>query len=125
MSASARSPKSLWSHGLRHLDAVVLSHADLDHYNALPGLLERFSVGAVYVSPVMFDKENPAMEELRRAIDEHHVAVREIQAGDRLHGGDGCLLEVLHPSDQVVWACGRRTPTASCWPSHIESARFS
>ena len=45
----------LWSRGLTHIDAVVLSHADTDHYNALPDLLERFSVGAVYVSPVMFD----------------------------------------------------------------------
>jgi competence protein ComEC len=27
----------LWSHGITHLDAVVISHADSDHYNALPG----------------------------------------------------------------------------------------
>jgi competence protein ComEC len=26
----------LWSRGLMHLDAVILSHADVDHYNALP-----------------------------------------------------------------------------------------
>ncbi len=26
----------LWSRGLTHIDAVVLSHADSDHYNALP-----------------------------------------------------------------------------------------
>ena len=41
----------LWSRGLTHIDAVVLSHADTDHYNAVPELLERFSVGTVYVSP--------------------------------------------------------------------------
>ncbi len=28
----------LWSRGLTHIDAVVLSHADTDHYNALPQL---------------------------------------------------------------------------------------
>ena len=92
--------ESLWSLGLRHIDAVVLTHPDLDHYNALPGLLDRFSVGAVYVSPIMFDKVNPAMKELRRAIDQHHVAVREVQAGYRFRGGEGCLLEVLHPSGE-------------------------
>jgi competence protein ComEC len=27
----------LWSRGITHLDAAVLSHADADHYNALPG----------------------------------------------------------------------------------------
>ncbi len=45
-----------WSRGITHLDAVVISHADTDHYNAMPELLERFSVGVVYVSPVMFKK---------------------------------------------------------------------
>ena len=32
----------LWSRNITHVDAVVLSHADTDHYNALPELLERF-----------------------------------------------------------------------------------
>jgi competence protein ComEC len=27
----------LWSRGFTHIDAVVLSHADTDHYNAMPG----------------------------------------------------------------------------------------
>ena len=36
------------------IDGLVISHADIDHYNAVPGLLERFRVGSVYVSPVMF-----------------------------------------------------------------------
>ncbi len=51
----------LWSRGITHLDAVVLSHADVDHYNGLPGVLERFSVGAIYVTPQMFEKHNPAI----------------------------------------------------------------
>ena len=87
----------LWSRGITRLDAVVLSHPDVDHYNALPGLLEKFSVGAVCVSPMMFEKADPAVAALRRAIDEHGVPVREVRAGDRLHGGDGCQIEVLYP----------------------------
>ena len=35
----------LWSRGITHVDGVVLSHADIDHYNALPGLIDRFSIG--------------------------------------------------------------------------------
>ena len=45
----------LWSRGLTGIDALVLSHADVDHYNAVPGLIERFRIGRVYVSPLMFD----------------------------------------------------------------------
>jgi competence protein ComEC len=87
----------LWSRGLTHIDAVVLSHADTDHYNALPELLERFSVGAVYVSPVMFDVPNEAIRYLSKSIERAHVPIRVIASGDRLSGGPGCWLEVLHP----------------------------
>jgi competence protein ComEC len=59
----------LWSQGIGHIDAVVLSHADADHYNALPMLLDRFSIGVVYVSPVMFQqKRNQALSALQAAI---------------------------------------------------------
>jgi competence protein ComEC len=87
----------LWSRGLTHIDAVVLSHADTDHYNALPELLERFSVGAVYVSPVMFDTPNAAIRYLSDSIERAKVPLRVIASGDRLSGGPGCMLEVLHP----------------------------
>ena len=87
----------LWNRGLTHLDAVVLSHPDIDHYNALPEVLKKFSVGAVYVSPIMFEKDTRTVAELRRAIDACGVPVHEVWAGDRLRTGDGCRVEVLHP----------------------------
>jgi len=92
----------LWSRGITHVDAVVISHADLDHYNALPGLFEQFSVGAIYVSPVMWHEENPAMTALRQSIREFEIPLREIHAGDRLPGGEGCVIEVLHPPDRGI-----------------------
>ncbi len=92
----------LWSRGITHIDAVVLSHCDVDHYNALPGLLERFSVGVIYVSPVFFEEDNPAMAALQEAIRDSGVPLREIHAGDLLPGGDGCRIEVLHPPRRGV-----------------------
>jgi competence protein ComEC len=96
----------LWDRGIRHLDAVVLSHPDIDHYNSLPDLLERFSVGAVYVSPSMFVKENSTLRSLSRAIDDHHVPVRHVRAGDRLWSDDGGSVEVLHPPRRGVLSPG-------------------
>jgi competence protein ComEC len=89
---------ALWSKGIVHLDAVILSHADADHFNALPGLVERFSVGVVYVSPVMFEDKSEALEALRATINAAGIPMRELAAGDVLSGGDRCLLEVLHPT---------------------------
>ncbi len=90
----------LWSRGRTHLDAVVLSHADMDHYNAVPELLERFSVGAVYVSPLMFDEQTPWLKALKEAIERAGVPLRQLSAGDRLSGGPGCAIRVLHPPER-------------------------
>ena len=92
----------LWSRGHTHLDAVVLSHGDVDHYNALPGLLERFSVGVIYVSPMMFENDNSALTALKQAINESGVPLREIRASDLLPGGEDCRIEVLHPPQRGV-----------------------
>ena len=93
----------LWDRGLRRIDAVVLSHADWDHYNALPGVLQKFSVGAVYVTSLMFEKDNGAVKALHEAIDKRGVPVREIWAGDRLRVGDGCMAEVLYPPRNAIF----------------------
>lgn len=92
----------LWSRGITHLDAVVISHADSDHFNGLPELLTRFDIGAIYTSPVMFEGDAPAVAELRRAIELHRVPLLEISAGERLKSSVGVTLEVLHPPRKGV-----------------------
>jgi competence protein ComEC len=93
----------LWSRGITHLDAIVISHADADHFNAIPGLLERFSVGTIYVSPMMFNRLPDAVKELRESIARHHVPVREIFSGQRLDAGESTTIEVLHPTKKGVY----------------------
>lgn len=97
-SASRIVSSFLWSRGITHLDAIVVSHADADHYNALPAILGQHSVGIVYVSPVMFDDPNSrALSAVRSAIDEQQVPLKEVWAGDRLRAADDVSIEVLHP----------------------------
>ena len=93
----------LWSRGITNLDAIVLSHADVDHYNAMPGLLQRFAVGSVYVSPVMFDPWLPgdhldAPNSLKQTLDDAGVPLREIWMNDHLRTASRDVsIEVLHP----------------------------
>lgn len=89
--------EALWSRRITHLDAVVLSHADADHFNALPGLLERFSVGVVYVSPMMFDASQPALAALSDSIRRHGIDIVPIWRGCRLKTPDASDWRVLHP----------------------------
>lgn len=96
----------LWDKGIMHIDGIVLSHSDTDHYNAVPGLLERFGVGAVYVSPVMFRSADDAIDRgpklLHDAIQKAGVPIREIWSGDELHVGPQVRVEVLHPPRKGV-----------------------
>jgi len=92
----------LWSQGITHLDAVVISHADADHYNALPALVNQFTVGTVYTSPVMFEEKSPALDALRRAIQRADIPLREVWGGDRLSNPGGAKIEVLHPPRRGV-----------------------
>lgn len=76
--------RALWSEGVEHLDAVVLSHADVDHFNAVPQLAERISIGRVYVSPQMTRRDVDSVRSLKDALRRHRVSVVELSRGDRL-----------------------------------------
>lgn len=93
----------LWSRGITRIDAIVLSHADVDHYNAVPGLLDRFDIGVVYVSPLMFDPwatagKLDAPEFLRTTLEDADIPLREVWMNDRLRTANPDIeIEVLHP----------------------------
>jgi competence protein ComEC len=105
MAATRSISAVLWGRGITHLDAIMISHADSDHFSAIPDLLERFSVGVIYVSPVMFDDlaTQPALTELKTAIDKSGVPLRNFSAGDKLQAPVGTRLEALHPPAKGVF----------------------
>jgi competence protein ComEC len=86
----------LWHRGIRRIDDILISHADLDHFNGLPALLERFRVGRVLLTPTFSAKPTPGVHAALKAIVDAGVSMRIIQAGDRLSSGD-VTLDVLHP----------------------------
>lgn len=86
----------LWSRGIRRIDEAFISHADLDHYNGLPALLERFPIGQITLTPSFRLKPTPGVAETLAAIERQRVAVRIAKAGDRFEAGD-VSIEVLHP----------------------------
>jgi competence protein ComEC len=86
----------LWHRGVRRIDEVFLSHADLDHFNGLPALFDRFAVGQITCTPTFAYKSAPGVRFTLEAFRRHRLPVRVIRAGDRLTSG-GVELEVLHP----------------------------
>jgi competence protein ComEC len=88
----------LWYRGIRRIDEVFLSHADLDHFNGLPALLDRFAVGQVTCTPSFADKKTPGVQLTLEKLEEHRVPRRIVRAGDRLRADNGWVqFDVLHP----------------------------
>ena len=84
---------ALWSRGIRHLDAVALSHAHSDHMGGLPAVLRNFHPDELWVG------NNPPVEPYRALLDEAaglHVRVRTLVAGDGFSFGTS-RVEVLAP----------------------------
>jgi competence protein ComEC len=86
----------LWSRGIRRIDELILSHADLDHFNGIPGLLERFPVGRITHTPTFPQRDMEAIPIVLAAIERRRVPTRVVSAGERW-ARDDLSIEVLHP----------------------------
>ena len=72
--------------GIRRIDDVLLSHADLDHFNGLPALIDRFRIGRIILTPTFADKTTPGVREALNATERAKVPTRIAAAGDVVIG---------------------------------------
>ena len=86
----------LWSRGIRVINEILISHADNDHYNAIPGLLDKFQVQQISFSSSFMSKSLSAVSETLEAVQRYGVPIRIVSAGDYLQAGN-LSIEILHP----------------------------
>ena len=91
---------ALWARGVRRIDLLVLSHADVDHINGVPSLLERFPVGRVLHTPVLGTSDVGA--QLLGMLDARGIPHQPAVAGDRFAVGGANVLEALAPVDWLL-----------------------
>jgi competence protein ComEC len=84
---------------LSRIDALLISHADSDHYNGVKPLLERVPVGIVCMPRSFLDFAQPDVSSTCDAISSAGTPMRILAAGDALKTDPKVTLQVLHPPD--------------------------
>ncbi len=89
--------RTLLERRVRHLDLVFLSHTDADHFNALPGILERVRARDLALAQSLEEARDRLARQLCEELARQHQPRRLLAAGEVLQFEDGVQLSVLHP----------------------------
>ena len=86
--------------GHRNLDALIISHADLDHCNNVPALLRTGRVETIFVNRTFLNFKQPAIANACNAAEDRGIPIRLVLAGDCLRFDPDVDARVLHPPDR-------------------------
>ncbi len=89
--------RNLWQSGQHRIDALIVSHADADHCNGIPGLTQRLQTGTLLTHPTFINAGSLTVRSVLQAWQAtggvHHL----IAAGDIVDWDDDVRLEVWLP----------------------------
>ena len=87
----------------RHIELVILTHPQLDHFGGLIEVLERYSVGVVLLNGR--EGTAAAYQDFLRALRERNVPTRVVREGEEIRLGNA-LLSILNPDEISLQAEG-------------------
>jgi len=90
--------RALRSRGVRRIEALVLTHPDLDHIGGATAVLQELDVGVVYDPGLPAGKQ--AFVDVLEAATERAVPWRAARAGDRMQLG-ALSVTVLYPPEDL------------------------
>ncbi|MHC4875379.1 MAG: DNA internalization-related competence protein ComEC/Rec2 [Planctomycetota bacterium] len=102
--AAAVLHRALQQKGITHIDGLIVSHSDADHFNGVELLTQRVTPGRLLMSRHFPDTAQPATLALIDAVDRQRIPIEFVGLGDRLQVDDLVALQILHPAAGVEFA---------------------
>lgn len=89
------------SRGKRVIDAMILSHADHDHFSGMFELFHRFPILQFFTTQHTTQSKQPGVKELWNLAEQSGTDIQLLQTADQLHSPrseNGVRFSILHPS---------------------------
>lgn len=94
--------QALWQLGHDHIDALVVSHADIDHFNGVPKLARTARIGTAFMHRTLLDFEQAAVRGLCDALAREQTPIRLAAARDRLQLDPDVVVQVIQPEHDAA-----------------------
>lgn len=88
---------SLWAVPSARIDTMFVSHADSDHYNAIPQLLERFRFGRVVSTRSFWSSQAEGAIAVRKALDQKAIPMQTLDSLVSYDAACDVGVVVVHP----------------------------
>ncbi len=87
--------------GINKIDAIIISHNDIDHINGIPRTAEHCEVGEVYANKVFFDKAEQwsAAKFLNDCLTEKGFKIKRLD--EDLNLSSSANIKILWPNEQI------------------------
>jgi competence protein ComEC len=89
--------EALWARGVSKVDAMIVSHSDVDHYNGVMSLLESAPVGTILCSRHFLDPRQPLTLKMFDRAAKRGIQSSIVSKGDQLHLDDAVTIRILQP----------------------------
>lgn len=83
--------------GIKHLDAIVLSHPHADHIGGTLSILQAFSVGTIYTDTSSSEPRSKLFQRILNTAYKKGIPVIELYAGDKITLDPSISINVLWP----------------------------
>lgn len=84
----------------RHIDLLIITHGDTDHFGGCSDIIEHYTVSKVMINGV-FDSKNEKYNQLLQQIKEKNIQILPAIANTYISLGDSIELQLLHPQTNL------------------------